>query len=440
MRTSISVVGLGKVGFCIATLFAAKGHRVTGVDVNQRVLEKITNQTSPIIEPHAQAYLDEGFANLRVTDNIKEAVRETDVTIIIVPTPSEANGKFSLEYLEIALKAIGEGIREKESYHVVSVDSTVVPTSCRSSLIPVLEKTAGKRCSDAFGFTYSPKFIALGSVYQNLMNPDLILIGETDKRAGERIAELYRSVVNNTPPVHRVALENAELAKMALNSFITTKITFANFLAALCESMPNGDVDEVTGVLASDRRISSKCLKGGLGFGGPCFPRDNRALSVCAEEFGVEVSLLEAVDEFNQKIPSRVTEIVELPVDLSSVGVGGLGYKPDAANLDDSQAIDICEAFAKKPGVTVQAYDSLVGKMDIPVSPEVLLSSSLSEVVSKSQLLILTQPCTDDLIEVINTNRKEDTVILDCWRSSKEEIASESGARVCIGYSRKRLT
>src|SRR5205823_399946 len=151
--------------------------------------------------------------------------------------------------------------------------STVLPGSTRYGLLPVLEGASGKRCGRDFGLCYSPEFIALGTVIKDFLRPDFLLIGESDSAAGDQLQDLYRDVCETQPPVARMSWVNAELTKIAVNTYVTMKITFANSLAMLCQRLPGGDIDAVTSALGLDSRIGPRYLKAGLGYGGPCFPR-----------------------------------------------------------------------------------------------------------------------------------------------------------------------
>jgi UDPglucose 6-dehydrogenase len=186
----------------------------------------------------------------------------------------------------------------------------VLPGSVRHGLLPVLEKESGKACGRDFGLCYSPEFIALGSVIHDFLNPDFCLIGEQDERAGKRLEACYLEIMANRPPCRRMSLENAELTKVALNTFVTTKITYANMLAELCARMPGGDVDTVSDALGLDTRIGRRYLTGGLGYGGPCFPRDNIALGYFARAVGADAGLAEATDRLNRSASGKLAQTV----------------------------------------------------------------------------------------------------------------------------------
>src|SRR5262249_16419800 len=221
--------------------------------------------------------------------------------------------------------------------------------ACRHGLIPILEKYSGKRCGEDFGFCYSPEFVALGSVIRDFLNPDFLLVGEFDGRAGAHLEDSYRVITANNAPVARMSLENAELAKISVNAFVTTKITFANMLADICARVPGGNVDVVSNAIGLDSRIGRKYLTGALGYGGPCFPRDNVALAFFANAVGATADLPEATDRINRSLADRMTSYVEAHATPgSTVAVLGLSYKPASHIVEESQAISLVKALVDR--------------------------------------------------------------------------------------------
>ena len=172
----------------------------------------------------------------------------------------------------------------------------------RSAL--ALERHAGRQVGPSLGLCYNPEFIALGSVVRDMLRPDMILIGESDTTAGDILERLYDAACENRPAVQRMNFVNAELTKLAINTFVTTKISYANMLADICERLAGADVDVVTRAVGSDSRIGARYLKGAIGYGGPCFPRDNVAFSALARSLGAQAQLAETTDAIN-RIPGR---------------------------------------------------------------------------------------------------------------------------------------
>jgi len=246
---------------------------------------------APIYEPGLQDLLNTNQELLTGTNDYENAVMNSDVTFIIVPTPTESNGDFSLRYTLEAAKNIGDVLRKKQGYHLMVLTSTVMPGATDEKIIPLLETSSGKKCGRDFGVCYSPEFVALDTVIRNFLNPDFVLIGESDSCTRCILEYLYKQVCENDPTIVRMSIINAELAKLAVTTYVTTKITFANMLARICERLPGADVDVVTSALGLDSRIGCKYLKGSIGYGGPCFPRDNGALKTLARSIGTSAIL-----------------------------------------------------------------------------------------------------------------------------------------------------
>ena len=278
----LSIIGLGKLGAPMAAVMAHKGHVVVGVDVNADYVAAIQQGHAPLKETGLEEMIQANRERLSATVNYEEAVLGTDATFIIVPTPSDPDGTFSLRNVMIAAEKIGAALRKKQGWHLVVLSSTVMPGSTGGKLLPALEAHSGKKCGEGFGLCYNPEFIALGSVIRDMLNPDMILIGESDERSGEILEKLYTGVCDSNPHIRRMNHVNAELTKISVNTFVTTKISYANMLAQVCETLPGADVDVVTSAIGCDSRIGQKYLKGALGYGGPCFPRDNLAFSALA--------------------------------------------------------------------------------------------------------------------------------------------------------------
>jgi UDPglucose 6-dehydrogenase len=280
MVASISVIGLGKLGSPVAASFAARGFRVIGVDLNKQKIDAINRGVPPVHEPGLKELMRESEGHLSATQNAETAVMDSEATFIVVDTPSEPGGGFSLRYVLATVEAIGKALHMKAGFHLVVLTSTVMPGSTGGKVRASLEHISGKICGEDFGLCYSPEFVALGSVIHDFYFPDFLLIGESHPRAGEMLADIYRRTCKNTPFVARMNFINAEITKLAVNTYITTKISYANMIARLCEKLPEADADVVTSALGLDTRIGPKYLKGAVSYGGPCFPRDNRALPV----------------------------------------------------------------------------------------------------------------------------------------------------------------
>jgi UDPglucose 6-dehydrogenase len=417
--TAISVIGLGKLGLPLAAAVASKGYRVAAVDSDPHVVQLINRGQSPIFEPGLNELLQQSRELLRATTDAEEAVLETEATFIVVPTPSDEHGGFSLRHVEKACESIANALRQKDDFHIVALTSTVMPGATGNVIKPLLEKLTGKRCGVDFGLCYSPEFIALGTVIRDFLNPDFVLIGESDDRSGAYLEGLYNRVCENDPPVARMNLVNAELTKLAVNSFVTTKISFANMLARICERLPEGNADVVTNALGLDSRIGNKYLKGAIGYGGPCFPRDNKALVSCALSLGASASLAEATDNFNREEVRWLADLVrsQLP-DKGRVGILGLSYKPNTDVVDESQGILLAKALAGS-GVPVIAYDPAgLSNARANLNNQVAYAASALDCVQGADVVVVTT-AWDEFRELDAAHFERPghpRVLIDCWR------------------------
>ncbi|HEX5269646.1 MAG TPA: nucleotide sugar dehydrogenase, partial [Gemmataceae bacterium] len=416
----LSVVGLGKLGSPMAACFAAKGFKVIGVDLVERNVRLINEGKAPVFEPGLQDMLDRSGGRLSATGDLYQAACQADVLFVIVPTPSDPSGAFTPRYVLEAMRPIGEAIRGRHDCPIVVVTSTVMPGCTGTQVKPLLEEVSGKRCGTDFGLCYSPEFIALGSVIRDFLNPDLLLIGESDARTGERVTSLYAQVCDTKPRVARMSFANAELTKLAVNAFVTTKISYANMLAEICERIEGGDVDAVTGALGLDTRIGAKYLKGSIGFGGPCFPRDNVALMTLAGRLGVDTPLPVATDTVNNHQVSRLAHLAEqhLPPG-GTLGVLGLSYKPHTNVIEKAQGLEIAAKFARG-GASVTVYDPCALDAARGVLPgSVHFAASASECARRADVLLVCTPSAEyKAVGAADLKRPAGrrAVVIDCWR------------------------
>ena len=415
---TVSVVGLGKLGAPIAACFAHKGYRVIGVDANPQTVRLINEGQAPVFEPRLQELIRANHDRIFATEDYETAVLESRITFVVLPTPSDEYGGLSLRYLQAACEQIGEILRNK-NYHLVAVTSTVLPGATENELRPILEARSRKHCGRDFGLCYSPEFVALGSVIRDLLNPDFILIGESDPQAGERLVSFYQTICDNPPHIARMNLVNAEITKLAVNTFVTTKITFANMLARICERLPGADADVVTTALGLDTRIGGRYLKGAIGYGGPCFPRDNLAFSFLAQRLGTSAVLAEATDRANREEACRLAALVKSKRPQGgAVGILGLAYKPDTDVVEESQGLLLAQALVAE-SIPVIAYDpAALDKAKRVLGGSVRFAGSSEACVKEADVLVITTPweafrhLDPELLRRHGTPR----VLIDCWR------------------------
>jgi UDPglucose 6-dehydrogenase len=436
MRPRLSVIGLGKLGACSAACFSAKGFEVIGVDINREFVDAINNGRAPIYEPRLQEFINISRGRLRATQDYEEAIRESDITFLIVPTPSREDGHFSDKYLRDALSHISSAFNKlKKKYHIFVITSTVSPGTLEESLIPLIESTSNKKLNEDFGVAYNPEFIALGNVITDFLNPDMVLIGESNKIVGDKLEEIYKSVCENKPYIARMSIISAEITKISLNSYITMKISFANTLANICESIPNANIDDITKALGADKRISPYYLKGGLSYGGPCFPRDNRAFCAFAQKYGVDAKLARTTDEVNLYQINHLADMVfkQISKTNNKVAVFGLAYKPNTPVIEESPSIRLIEELLKKD-LEVIVYDPLaMDNARALFGDNILYASSIKDCFSHASICIISTQSEEfksiDESHIIHNP----TTIIDCWRILNPEKFGDKVKYIALG-------
>ncbi|MSO82613.1 MAG: UDP-glucose/GDP-mannose dehydrogenase family protein [Acidobacteria bacterium] len=416
----IAVIGLGKLGAPLAAILANSGHDVVGVDSNVQVVASLNAGRSAVQEPDLADLIDRNRARLRATTDVAAALADTDVTFIVVPTPSTASGAFSNRFVLEAIADIGRGLRLSSAYHVVAVTSTMMPMSIDTEIRPALERASGRIVGETVGLCYNPEFIALGSVIRDMTHPDLLLIGESDERAGGILEAVHRTVVAESTQVRRMSCVNAEIAKIAVNTFVTTKISYANMLAEVCERVPGADVDVVTGAIGIDRRIGYRYLRGAVGYGGPCFPRDNAALAAVAAQVGARADLALATDVINRRQVHRVAGVVRTRVTPGRhrVGVLGLSYKPDTPVADESQGLMLAVQLAAD-GFSVTVFDpAALHERTRALAPSLGLADSLAACLEASDLVVVMVPWPvfHEVPTLLRAMPRRPFIIMDCWR------------------------
>jgi len=349
----IGVIGLGKLGCSMFAAFAASGNEVVGYDVNEDSRNKLKRNIKPVFETNLQKELELGFENYEIVDNSSKVIEKSDVIYVIVPTPSLEDGTFDTSYLENVIEEILllECCCKNK---LLVITSTVLPGDTRSKLISKVKSQ--KSAIGDINFCYSPEFIALGSVLNDLKNPDFLLVGEEMPHAADKHIEAMMTIVQNKNiPVRRMSIESAEMAKIAINSYITSKISFANAIGITADSIENCSSKDVLSAIGSDSRIGKKYLNKGLGFGGPCFPRDNRAIQqVINKTDGLNYKLPLDNEKFNRELPNYyVKEILSICTNkkLKDVLVVGVTYKDGSYLLVESQSYEIALKLKEKLNV-----------------------------------------------------------------------------------------
>lgn len=360
MTTSVSVFGLGYVGCVSAACLAKEGHGVIGVDVSGSKVDMVNRGLATIVESGIAELVSEMVASgrMRATGDPAEAVRETDLSLICVGTPSRPNGSLDLAYVERVCEEIGAAMRDKRGRHTVIVRSTVLPGTTEEVVIPALERTSGLRAGRDFGVGMNPEFLREGTSIRDFYEPPFTVVGADDAETAQRVRALYAGIA---APFHHTAPRVAEMVKYACNSFHGLKVAFANEVGNVCKALAV-DSHEVMRIFCEDTKlnISPYYLRPGFAFGGSCLPKDLRAITYRARQLDVETPVLAATLESNRKQVERAYHMVAA-TGSRRIGVLGLAFKAGTDDLRESPMVTLIEMLIGK-GREIVIYDREVSR------------------------------------------------------------------------------
>jgi GDP-mannose 6-dehydrogenase len=394
MSRSVSVFGLGYVGCVSAACLAKAGHRVLGVDVAESKVDMINRGQATIVEQGMGELVAETHASgrLAATTDVAAAVRDTEISLVCVGTPSRSNGSLDLSYVERVCEQIGGALSAKGERHTVVVRSTMLPGSTDDVVRPALERSAGRE----FGLCVNPEFLREGSSIRDFHEPPFTLIGSQDAAAAAPVAELYAGI---TAPVHVVEIRVAEMVKYVSNCFHALKVGFANEIGNIAKSL-GVDSHEVMRIVCEDRKlnISPAYLRPGFAFGGSCLPKDLRAITYRARQLDLRTPILDAVGESNERQIARAYDMI-LAAGHRRVGVVGLAFKPGTDDLRESPLVALIERLIGR-GLQVAIYDRevrqarLIGSNREYIEREIphiwsLMRPSVDEVLASSDTIVI---------------------------------------------------
>jgi GDP-mannose 6-dehydrogenase len=424
----VGVFGLGYVGCVSAACLARDGHHVVGVDNVRHKVDQVNSGVSPILERGLAELIEEVVESGRLvaTAVTADAIMTTDVSLICVGTPSNANGSLRTEYVEGVCREIGVALAIKRAYHVVVVRSTVLPTLVRQTLIPLLEEHSGLKAGVNFGVCVNPEFLREGTAIRDYDRPSFIIVGATDDRAAAEISRLYEGIV---APTFRTSIEAAAMVKYASNAFHALKISFANEIGNLSKTF-GLDGREVMQLLVEDRElnVSAAYLRPGFAFGGSCLPKDLKAMLYAGRSHDVPLPLLDSVLESNERQIRRGVAMVEA-TGCSSVGILGLSFKAGTDDIRASPAIALIEALIGK-GYQVKIFDESVRRENLVGANRAVYEQRLAHIAA------IMCPTVEDLFDgvevVVLTNNAEASGRLRELISPGQRVLDLSGAIVSV--------
>ena len=451
MKPKIAILGTGYVGLVAAAVFAERDFVVLASSQDQEKVDLINRGQAPFYEKDLDAIVASAVraGKLRAVMGRKAAVLKSDIFFISVGTPSLISGEADLRFVRETAAAIGEALREKDSYSLVVARSTIVPGTTRNVIIPLLEKHSGKKAGEHFGVCMSPEFLRQGAAVYDTRNPDSVVIGEFDTRSGGFLEDFCRQLyAGQDLPILRMNLESAEMVKYGRNTFLAMNISYINEMARIAETIPGVDIYEVVKGIGADWRINPAFLKAGCGYGGSCFPKDIKALISFARLQAVQPQLLETVEEVNEQQAIHVVEIAkqEMGGTLKEkrIALLGLSFKPDTDDMREAPAIKVANhLYAQEADIV--AYDPKAEpnarKRFIRDTIKISYADSVEECLKDADCCILLTEWEEFRKmkpEVFNRNMKK-SVIVDGRRIWDEGFRKKVAAYRGIGLGTKSL-
>jgi GDP-mannose 6-dehydrogenase len=394
----VSVFGLGYVGSVLLGCLPEFGHEVIGVDIKAEKVDLINSGKSPVyengllerIEKYSKAKL------IRAVADEKEAIQGTELCLVCVGTPANLDGSINLDYLKAVINSIGTVLKTRSDYFVIALRSTMLPGTIEDVLVPILESSSGKKLNKDFGICMNPEFLREGHAVYDFFNPARTIIGESEPRAGEKLAGIYSGI---DAPVKHVPLKHAEMIKYIDNSYHGLKIAFANEIGAICNRL-GLDSNEVMELFFIDNKlnISTHYLRPGFAFGGSCIPKDLNAIIYHAKQHDLDLTLLESVLSSNARHIERALEQIQ-HLNKTRVGILGLSFKENTDDVRESPVVKLVNRIFEKSylrlfdkKISVRIWDPHINQEELnQVLPHFvpMLENSLEAVVKGSDVIVI---------------------------------------------------
>jgi GDP-mannose 6-dehydrogenase len=418
---NITIFGMGYVGVVTAACLCKDGHRVIGVDVSQDKVDLLNDGRSPVIEDQVETLISEARKSGRFEACIDAefALREAEICIVCVGTPSERNGSLKTGFVETVVTQIGSIVATRATALLVVVRSTLLPGTMRSLVVKILSEKSGSQPGEKFEAVFHPEFLREGTSVKDYYDPPKIVVGERAPGTGERLLDLYKSF---DAPVFRTSYETAEMVKYCDNIFHALKVTFANEVGSFCKAL-NVDSREVMDIFCHDTKLnlSSKYLRPGFAFGGSCLPKDLRAFLFAAHRNDVSLPMLSSIALSNKEQIERAAEEI-LGSKARRVGLHGLAFKPGTDDLRESPLVALAEILSGK-GLDLKIYDEFVQVARLVGGNKAFVDQTLPHL---ARLLV---PAKEDLndCELIVLGHPVDRQITEVWLASGKKLYDLTG-------------
>ena len=384
MFRNIAVIGLGKLGYPMAQFLSSSGAKINCYDNNKNLVDDLKKNHGAHLHEIGLQNLVNNYNDLIFHNNIADCINGAEIIYITVPTPSKLDGSFSNEIIIQILAEVADAIKKQKNSKIININSTVQPGSIEGEIIPFLENEGLKNNSD-FYILYNPYFVALGSVIRNLEEPDYLLIGSSSIYAAKKITKFYNNLYKN-PKIRLLKFKEAELTKLLVNTYLTTKISYSNFVKEICKNFDDISDLRVLESVGLDRRIGTKFMLPGGPYSGPCLPRDNLSLKKFCLDNNIQNSFSDEVQKINNVTIENLYKIISILKNnhkIKSFGFLGLGYKSNTQCFEESYSIKMMN-FLKSLNIDVFYYDPYLTEKF-----EATKVMTFEELTSKSDIIFL---------------------------------------------------
>ena len=387
----IGVIGLGFVGLALTSVMASKGFNVVGIDVDKEKCRKISDGVSPFFEPDLEKILKNGLKKKLQIESDITLVQDCDLIFVTVGTPQNKTGAIDLSVIKKAMLSLGKSIRNSKKQHIILIKSTVVPGTMKDVILPILEKYSKKKAGKDFGLISNPEFLQESTAIRDTEFPHAVVLGGYKTKFMKKVEKFFVKLHPKTPVII-TNHQTAEMIKYANNSFLATKISFINQLSNICQKIPGANIDDIAKTIGLDPRIGGLFLNAGPGYGGSCLPKDMKALIKFAKITGVKPTLLNAVEDVNEKQLDDIISMVKKKLGVlesKKITILGTSFKPNTDDIRDSIAIELIKKFVKrKAKVTVHDPRAIENTKNV-FKNKINYTKSISDALLGSQCVII---------------------------------------------------
>ena len=391
-KNKISVIGLGFAGLSLITASAGRGFNAIGVDIDSKKIERLKACKPDFFEPNMEAMLRESMRRKKVhfTTDIDYALQNTEITFLTVGTPlKDGSDEVDLSYVKNAIKRIAISLKDKKTFHLLAVKSTLPPMTTESLILPVFKDMIENKRMDV---VVNPEFLREGFAIADILKPYLIVIGSNRRHSSLILEKYYMDFYETLPEIMHTSIPTAEMIKYTNNAFLATKISFINSISNICQNIPDADINTIAHAIGKDSRIGPLFLQAGPGFGGSCLPKDLTGLIALSQEIGKTPELFKAVKDVNDRQFIKVIEMMKDQgtfVEGNTVAVLGVAFKKDTDDIREAVSVMVVEKMLEHK-LRIRVHDPMALKNFRRIfGTRIAYSESIAECLKDSDCCVI---------------------------------------------------